>query len=74
MTKKKIKRRANMRSATVANQTLEETDPALTYSGTWGSNKSPNFSGGGSTFTNADNASVSFSFHGSFASISRLLM
>ncbi|KAJ6584328.1 hypothetical protein B0H19DRAFT_1104723 [Mycena capillaripes] len=51
--------------ATVKNQTLEETDSALTYSGTWGSNKSPNFSGGGSTFTNADNASVSFSFHGS---------
>ncbi|KAJ7786707.1 hypothetical protein B0H14DRAFT_2957842 [Mycena olivaceomarginata] len=51
--------------ATVANQTLEETDTALKYSGTWGSNKSPNFSGGGSTFTNADNAKVSFSFHGS---------
>ncbi|KAJ7618908.1 hypothetical protein DFH06DRAFT_1061764 [Mycena polygramma] len=51
--------------ATVANQTLEETDSALKYSGTWGSNKSPNFSGGGSTFTNADNASVAFSFHGS---------
>ncbi|KAF7365659.1 hypothetical protein MVEN_00439500 [Mycena venus] len=51
--------------ATVTNQTLEETDPSLKYSGTWGSNKSPNFSGGGSTFTNADKASVSFSFHGS---------
>ncbi|KAJ7480584.1 hypothetical protein FB451DRAFT_1085772 [Mycena latifolia] len=51
--------------ATVTNQTLEETDPALTYTGTWGSNKSPNFSGGGSTFTNADNASVSLSFNGS---------
>ncbi|KAJ7119812.1 hypothetical protein C8R44DRAFT_788889 [Mycena epipterygia] len=51
--------------ATVANQTLEETDPALKYTGTWGSNKSPNFSGGGSTFTNADNASVALSFHGS---------
>ncbi|KAJ6554986.1 hypothetical protein DFH09DRAFT_1166056 [Mycena vulgaris] len=51
--------------ATVANQTLEETDKTLTYTGTWGSNKSPNFSGGGSTFTNADNASVSLAFHGS---------
>ncbi|KAJ6455463.1 hypothetical protein C8R45DRAFT_782890, partial [Mycena sanguinolenta] len=51
--------------ATVTNQTLEETDPAMKYTGTWGSNTSPNFSGGGSTFTNADNASVAFSFHGS---------
>ncbi|KAJ7162876.1 hypothetical protein C8R46DRAFT_330317 [Mycena filopes] len=51
--------------ATVSNKTLEETDSALKYSGTWGSNKSPNFSGGGSTFTNANNASVSFSFNGS---------
>ncbi|KAJ7660454.1 hypothetical protein B0H17DRAFT_1095417 [Mycena rosella] len=51
--------------ATVKNQTLEETDPALKYTGTWGSNKSPNFSGGGSTFTNADNASVSLTFNGS---------
>ncbi|KAJ7713000.1 hypothetical protein B0H16DRAFT_1678742 [Mycena metata] len=51
--------------ATVANKTLEENNSALTYTGTWGSNKSPNFSGGGSTFTNADNASVSFSFNAS---------
>ncbi|KAJ7505880.1 hypothetical protein B0H11DRAFT_1976543 [Mycena galericulata] len=51
--------------ATVANQTLEETDSALTYSGIWGSNQSPNFSGGGSTFTNADNASVALAFHAS---------
>ncbi|KAJ7644705.1 hypothetical protein FB45DRAFT_824844 [Roridomyces roridus] len=51
--------------ATVKNQTLEETDSAFKYKGVWGSNKSGNFSGGGSTYTNADNASVSFSFHGS---------
>ncbi|KAJ6624379.1 hypothetical protein B0H10DRAFT_737973 [Mycena sp. CBHHK59/15] len=51
--------------ATVSNTTLEETDASLTYTGTWGSNKSPNFSGGGSSFTQADNASVSLSFHGS---------
>ena len=50
--------------ATVSNTTYEETNSALTYTGTWGSNKSPNFSGGGSTFTNQDNASMSMSFHG----------
>jgi len=51
--------------ATVSNTTYQETDPALTFTGTWGSNKSPNFSGGGSSFTNQDQASMSLSFHGS---------
>ncbi|KAG6833982.1 hypothetical protein H0H93_012805, partial [Arthromyces matolae] len=52
-------------NATASNTTYEEDNPALTYSGTWNSNKSPNFSGGGSSYTNEDKASVSFSFHGS---------
>ncbi|KDR78299.1 hypothetical protein GALMADRAFT_224674 [Galerina marginata CBS 339.88] len=51
--------------ATVKNVTYEEHDPAITFSGTWGNNSSPAFSGGTTTFTNQDNASFSFSFHGS---------
>ncbi|KAJ7100078.1 hypothetical protein B0H15DRAFT_877350 [Mycena belliarum] len=51
--------------ATVTNRTMEETDPALKYTGTWGNNTSPNFSGGGTTFTNGDNATMSFTFNGS---------
>ncbi|THU86309.1 hypothetical protein K435DRAFT_763499 [Dendrothele bispora CBS 962.96] len=51
--------------ATVSNATLEEDNSALKYSGTWGNNTSGNFSGGGSTFTQGDGASVSFSFNGS---------
>ncbi|KAK7445755.1 hypothetical protein VKT23_014751 [Stygiomarasmius scandens] len=51
--------------ATVSNTTLEENDPSLKYSGTWGKNTSGNFSGGGSSFTQGDGASVSFSFNGS---------
>ncbi|KAF8064396.1 hypothetical protein FPV67DRAFT_1504838 [Lyophyllum atratum] len=50
--------------ATVKNTTYEEDNPALTYSGGWDSNKSSNFSGGGSAYTNQDKASVSLSFHG----------
>ncbi|KAF7290215.1 hypothetical protein MIND_01335000 [Mycena indigotica] len=51
--------------ATVTNQTLEETDPRIKYSGTWGNNKSPNFGGGGTTFTNDDNASFELEFSAS---------
>ncbi|KAG6896780.1 hypothetical protein C0992_006130 [Termitomyces sp. T32_za158] len=51
--------------ATVSNTTYEEDNAALTYSGTWNRNKSPNFSGGGTSFTNEDKATVSLSFHGS---------
>jgi hypothetical protein len=51
--------------ASVSNTTLQENDPSLTYTGTWDSNTSGNFSGGGSSYTNADNASVSFPFNGS---------
>lgn len=50
--------------ATVSNTTFEEDNTALTYSGKWDSNKSPNFSGGGTSFTNQDKAAVSLSFHG----------
>lgn len=51
-------------SSSVKNTTVEETDPALKYVGTWGNNKSPLFSGGGSTYTNAAGASVTLSFNG----------
>ncbi|KAH9476859.1 hypothetical protein JR316_0010775 [Psilocybe cubensis] len=51
--------------STVKNVTFEETDPAINYTGVWGHNTSPAFSGGGSTFTSGDGASFSFSFHGS---------
>lgn len=48
----------------MSNSTVQEDNSTLTYSGTWGSNKSGNFSGGGSSFTNGDGASVSLKFHG----------
>ncbi|KAJ3837274.1 hypothetical protein F5878DRAFT_622882 [Lentinula raphanica] len=51
--------------ASVSNTTLQEDDSTLSYSGVWGSNTSGNFSGGGSSYTNGDNASVSFPFNGS---------
>lgn len=51
-------------SASASNITLEETDPSLTYSGSWNNNTSGNFSGGGSAYTQEDQASVSFPFNG----------
>ncbi|KAL0578803.1 hypothetical protein V5O48_003215 [Marasmius crinis-equi] len=48
----------------VRNETLEETDTRIKYSGSWGSNQSGNFSGGGSTFTN-DDASFELTFNAS---------
>ncbi|KAG6844168.1 hypothetical protein H0H87_009287 [Tephrocybe sp. NHM501043] len=51
--------------ASVSNTTFEEDNSELKYSGVWNSNKSPNFSGGGTSYTNADKATVSLSFHGS---------
>ncbi|KAJ3782527.1 hypothetical protein GGU11DRAFT_583613 [Lentinula aff. detonsa] len=51
--------------ASVSNTTIQEDDSSLTYTGTWGSNTSGNFSGGGSSYTNGDNATVSFPFNGS---------
>ncbi|TFK36069.1 hypothetical protein BDQ12DRAFT_668015 [Crucibulum laeve] len=51
--------------ATASNTTYEEDNTALTYSGKWGNNTGPDFSGGGTAFTNEDKASVSLSFHGS---------
>ncbi|KIJ44171.1 hypothetical protein M422DRAFT_228862 [Sphaerobolus stellatus SS14] len=51
--------------ATVSNITYEEDDAAVKYTGQWESNTSPVFSGGGTSFTNEDKASVSLSFHGS---------
>jgi len=52
--------------ASVSNTTVQETDPALTFTGNWTTNVyNPKFSGGGSKYTNADGATVSLSFHGS---------
>ncbi|KAK7042692.1 hypothetical protein R3P38DRAFT_2891799 [Favolaschia claudopus] len=51
--------------ATIKNQTVEETSSSLTFTGTWGHNTSPAFSGGGSTFTNGNNASFSLAFNAS---------
>lgn len=51
--------------ATVQNKTYQEDDLAVTYTGTWGHNTSPAFSGGGTSYTNADQASASLSFYGS---------
>ncbi|KIM41838.1 hypothetical protein M413DRAFT_138966 [Hebeloma cylindrosporum] len=51
--------------ATVKNVTYEENDPTITYSGTWGKNTGPVFSGGGTTYTNQDGSSFTFSFDGS---------
>lgn len=51
--------------ASVSNTTIQENDSSLSYTGTWGSNTSGNFSGGGSSYTNDDKASVSFPFNGS---------
>ncbi len=50
--------------ATVKNVTYEETSPAIKYSGEWGNNTSPFFSGGGSTYTEGDGASFEFTFQG----------
>ncbi|KAK0221386.1 hypothetical protein IW262DRAFT_895121 [Armillaria fumosa] len=53
------------KGATVTNKTLQETDSSITYTGVWGNNTSPAFSGGGSTFTNENLASLSLNFQGS---------
>jgi len=58
--------------ATVKNVTYEENDPALTFSGTWGKNTGPLFSGGGTTYTNQDQASFTFSFQGAGTSSKHL--
>ncbi|KAK1226321.1 hypothetical protein PQX77_010706 [Marasmius sp. AFHP31] len=47
------------------NVTLEETDERVKFSGWWGSNKSGNFSGGGSTYTNEDGAEFELRFNAS---------
>ncbi|KAJ2927990.1 hypothetical protein H1R20_g9115, partial [Candolleomyces eurysporus] len=51
--------------ATIQNVTYQEDNPALSYTGEWGHNTSPAFSGGGTTYTNADRASASMRFNGS---------
>ncbi|KAJ7433705.1 hypothetical protein B0H11DRAFT_2121137 [Mycena galericulata] len=50
--------------ASLANTTLQETDPRLFYTGNWTENVfNPAFSGGYSRYTNGDCASVSLLFH-----------
>ncbi|KAL0565477.1 hypothetical protein V5O48_016548 [Marasmius crinis-equi] len=49
----------------VRNETLEETDPRIKYTKSWGNNKSGNFSGGGTTFTNEDGGSFELKFNAS---------
>jgi hypothetical protein len=49
--------------ANITNTTVVQTDPRLTYTGTWGNNTSPIFYGGKSTFTNSA-SSVSLTFEG----------
>ncbi|TFK68794.1 hypothetical protein BDN72DRAFT_960023 [Pluteus cervinus] len=51
--------------ATVSNVTVQEDDPAISYSGDWGNNTSTNFNGGGTTFTHQNGASMTFTFNGS---------
>jgi len=52
--------------ASISNTTVQETDSRLTFNGNWTTNVyNPNFSGGGSKYTQADGASVSLSFYGS---------
>ncbi|KAF8983296.1 hypothetical protein BDQ17DRAFT_741085 [Cyathus striatus] len=51
--------------ASVSNVTYEEDNKALTYTGVWGNNTGPVFSGGGTAYTNAEGASVSLTFNGS---------
>lgn len=52
--------------AEIKSTIIEETDPALKFTGKWGHNTNPSFSGGGTTFTQEDNASVSLTFRGTF--------
>ncbi|KAK1234999.1 hypothetical protein PQX77_001786 [Marasmius sp. AFHP31] len=49
----------------VRNVTLEETDERIKYSGWWDNNKSGNFSGGGTTYTNEDGGSFELTFNAS---------
>ncbi|KAF7327082.1 hypothetical protein MKEN_00284000 [Mycena kentingensis (nom. inval.)] len=51
--------------AEVKNVTIEETDAQIKFSGMWGNNTSPFFSGGGSTYTNDDGASFELQFSAS---------
>jgi len=58
--------------ATVKNHTYEETSPAIKYSGVWGNNTSPFFSGGGSTYTEGDGASFEMTFQGTQSSFKKI--
>lgn len=52
-------------SATLSNTSIEDRNMSrLTYSGTWNNNSDPLFSGGTTTYTNQDGASVSLNFTG----------
>ncbi|KAF6749680.1 hypothetical protein DFP72DRAFT_852259 [Ephemerocybe angulata] len=51
--------------ATIRNVTFEEDNPAFSFTGEWGHNTSPAFSGGGTTYTHGDGATATFKFTGS---------
>lgn len=52
-------------SATLVNSTAEDSNmTALAYTGTWNNNSDALFSGGGTTYTNEENATVTLKFYG----------
>lgn len=51
--------------ATIRNETYQEDNAAFSFSGEWGHNTSPAFSGGGTTYTNDDGATATLKFRGS---------
>lgn len=50
--------------ASLTETVLDETSPAITYSGTWESNSGEFFYGGSTTYTNEDGAAFAFNFTG----------
>ncbi|TEB33891.1 hypothetical protein FA13DRAFT_1730166 [Coprinellus micaceus] len=51
--------------ATIRNETYQEDNSAFSFTGEWGHNTSPAFSGGGTTYTNEDRATATLKFKGS---------
>jgi hypothetical protein len=50
--------------ATIRNETYQEDNSAFSFTGEWGHNTSPAFSGGGTTYTNEDRATATLKFKG----------
>ncbi len=55
---------ATIRRATLTNTTLDESDPSITYTGSWTTNNDTLFHGGSSIYTSTPNDSLSFQFAG----------